>query len=89
MSLEQFSQLQQLVKESADLIIRLKFENNTLREKNEKLQTEVKNGLNKSVQKLKRLEAENSLLKEQQEKVTSRLIHLRNKVKSLTVGVES
>jgi len=89
MILEQFSQLQQLVKESADLIIRLKFENNRLREKNEKLQKEVQNGVNKSVQKLKRLEAQNSLLRQKQEKVTSRLIHLRNKVKSLTVGVES
>ena len=89
MSLEQFNRLQQLVKESTDLIVRLKFENNTLREKNEKLQEEVKDGTNKSVQKLKRLETENSLLKQRQEKVTSRLMHLRNKVKSLTEGVES
>ena len=54
MSLEQFNRLQQLVKESTDLIVRLKFENNTLREKNEKLQEEVKGGTNKSLQKLKR-----------------------------------
>jgi FtsZ-binding cell division protein ZapB len=89
MNLEQFDRLQELVKESTDLIVRLKFENNTLREKNEKLQEEVKTGTNKSVQKLKRLETENNLLKQRQEKVTSRLIHLRNKVKSLTEGVES
>jgi FtsZ-binding cell division protein ZapB len=89
MSLEQFNRLQQLVKESADLIVRLKFENNTLKEKNEKLQEEVKDGTYKSVQKLKRLETENNLLKQRQEKVTSRLMHLRNKVKSLTEGVES
>jgi FtsZ-binding cell division protein ZapB len=89
MTLEQFSRLQQLVQESADLIVRLKFENNTLKEKNEKLQEEVKDGTIKSVQKLKRLEAENNLLKQRQEKVTSRLMHLRNKVKSLTEGVES
>ena len=89
MTLEQFNRLQQLVKESADLIIRLKFENNTLKEKNEKLEEEVKDGTYKSVQKLKRLEAENNLLKQRQEKVTSRLMHLRNKVKSLTEGVES
>ena len=89
MSLEQFNRLQILVKESADLIVRLKFENNTLREKNEKLQEEVKTGTNKSVQKLDRLKAENSLLKQRQERVTSRLMHLRNKVKSLTEGVES
>ncbi len=88
MSLEQFNRLQELVKESADLIVRLKFENNTLREKNEKLQEEVKTGTNKSVQKLDRLKAENSLLKRRQERVTSRLMHLRNKVKSLTEGVE-
>jgi FtsZ-binding cell division protein ZapB len=89
MSLEQFNLLQQLVKESADLIVRLKFENNTLKEKNEKLQEEVKDGTFKSVQKLKRLETENNILKQRQEKVTSRLMHLRNKVKSLTEGVES
>ena len=89
MSLEQFNRLQQLVKESVDLIIKLKFDNNILREKNEKLQKEVKDDTNKSVQKLKRIESENSLLKQQQEKVTSRLMHLRNKVKSLTEGVES
>ena len=89
MNLEQFNRLQQLVKESTDLIVRLKFENNTLREKNEKLREEVKDSTDKSVQKLKRLEEQNSLLKQRQEKVTSRLMHLRNKVKSLTEGVES
>lgn len=89
MNLEQFHRLQQLVKESTDLIVRLKFENNTLREKNDKLQEEVKDSTDKSVQKLKRLETENDLLKQRQEKVTSRLMHLRNKVKSLTEGVES
>ncbi len=88
MSLEQFNRLQKLVKESADLIVRLKFENNTLKEKNEKLQEEVKTGTDKSVQKLDRLKAENNLLKQRQERVTSRLMHLRNKVKSLTEGVE-
>ncbi len=88
MSLEQFKLLQKLVKDSADLIIRLKFENNTLREKIGKLQEEVKTGTNKSVQKLDRLKAENSLLKQRQERATSRLMHLRNKVKSLTEGVE-
>jgi FtsZ-binding cell division protein ZapB len=89
MSLDQFERLQQLVKDSSDLIVRLKFENNTLKEKNEKLQEELKDGTNKSVQKLKRLETENTQLKQRQEKVTSRLMHLRKKVKSLTEGVES
>ena len=89
MSIEQFYRLEELVKESVDLIVRLKLENNTLKEKNSKLQEEVKSGSNKTVQKIKRLEAENRLLKNRQENVTSRLIHLRNKVKSLTIGVES
>ena len=89
MSIEQFNRLQKLVKESVDLIVKLKFENNSLRKKNEKLQEEVKDDTNKSVQKSKRLEAENNLLKQQQEKVTSRLMHLSNKVKGLTDGVES
>ena len=89
MSLEQFNRLQQLVKESVDLIVRLKFENNKLREKNEKLQEEVRGGTNKSLQKLKRLKAVNSLLKQRQERVISRLMYLRNKVNSLTESVES
>lgn len=89
MILEQFDRLQQLVKNTTDLLVRIKYENQTLKEKNEKLNNELQNGSQKAVQKLKRLEKENNSLKQQQEKVTSRLMHLRNKIRSLTEGVES
>jgi len=89
MELEKFDQLQVLVKEATDLIIKLKFENKSLKEKNTKLQEELNNGSQKSVQKLKRLEENNHNLRQRQEKITSRLTHLRNKVRSLTDGVES
>ena len=89
MKIEQFDHLQNLVKETADLVIKLKFENKTLRENNEKLRQKLANGTDKSESKLKKLEQENIGLRQRQEKVTARLMHLRNKVKSLTEGVES
>ena len=89
MEIKNFDRLQVLVKEASDLIIKLKFENKSLKEKNTKLQEELNNGSQKSVQKLKRLEENNHNLRQRQEKITSRLTHLRNKVRSLTDGVES
>ncbi len=89
MKLDQFDRLQQLVKETADVVIKLKFENKTLAHKNVKLQEELNTKTEKTVQNLKRLEEDNNFLRQRQEKVTSRLMHLRNKLKSLTTGVES
>ena len=89
MELEKFDALQALVKEATDLIIKLKFENKSLKEQNEKLEQELNSGSQKAVQKLKRLEENNHDLRQRQEKITSRLMHLRNKVRSLTEGVES
>ena len=89
MEIKNFDRLQVLVKEASDLIIKLKFENKSLKEKNTKLQEELNNGSQKSEQKLKRLEENNHNLRQRQEKITSRLTHLRNKVRSLTDGVES
>lgn len=89
MKIEQFDHLQNLVKETTDLVIKLKFENKTLRENNEKLRQKLANGADKSETKQKKLEKENIGLRQRQEKVTARLMHLRNKVKSLTEGVES
>lgn len=89
MKLDQFDRLQQLVKETADVVIKLKFENKALVDKNVKLQEELNTKTEKTVQNLKRLEEDNNFLRQRQEKVTSRLMHLRNKLKSLTTGVES
>jgi len=89
MKIEQFDRLQNLVKETTDLVVKLKFENKSLRENNEKLKQKLADGTGKSESKLKRLEKENIGLRQRQEKVTARLMHLREKVKSLTEGVES
>ncbi len=89
MKLDQFDRLQQLVKDTADVVIKLKFENKALADKNLKLQEELNTKTEKTVQKLKRAEEENNFLRQRQEKVTSRLMHLRNKLRSLTTGVES
>ena len=89
MKLDQFDRLQNLVRETSDVILKLKFENKNLMEKNEKMQRELDSKSEKTAHKLQRLEEENRILREKQEKVTSRLMHLRNKVKSLNEGVES
>jgi len=89
MKLDQFDRLQNLVKESSEVILTLKIENKNLLKKNEELQRELDKKTEKTTQKLKKLEDENNFLKQRQEKVTSRLMHLRNKVRSLSDGVES
>ncbi len=89
MKIEQFDRLQHLVKETTDLVVKLKFENKSLRENNEKLKQKLASGTDKSDIKLKNLEEENISLRQRQEKVTSRLMHLRNKVNNFTEGVES
>jgi peptidoglycan hydrolase CwlO-like protein len=58
-------------------------------EKVEKVQRELDSKSEKTTQKLKKLEEENKTLRQRQEIVTSRLMHLRNKVRSLDEGVES
>jgi FtsZ-binding cell division protein ZapB len=89
MKLEQFDQLQKLIKQTSDLVVRLKFENKKLKDDNEKLQLKISNSSNKTVEQLKRLKDENVFLRQRQEKVNSRLMHLRNKVKSLKESVGS
>ena len=89
MKLDQFDRLQQLVHQATDVVMKLKFENKALADKNVKLQENLNIKTEKTEQKLKRLEEENNSLKQKQEKVTSRLMHLRNKLRSLTTGVES
>ena len=89
MKIEQFDRLRHLVTETTDLVVKLKFENKSLRENNEKLKQKLASGTDKSDIKLKNLEEENISLRQRQEKITSRLMHLRNKVNSFTEGVES
>jgi FtsZ-binding cell division protein ZapB len=89
MGLEQFERLGQLIKETTDLVVRLKFENKTLKEENEKLKNELQSGTEKSAQNMKRLEEKNIFLKQRQEKTTSRLMHIRNKIQNLSQGVET
>jgi FtsZ-binding cell division protein ZapB len=89
MKLEEFERLQDLVKETTDLVMRLKFENRELKEKCQKLETKQTVADDKTVQKLKRLEKENIFLKQQQEKAVSRLMHLKNNVQAMSKGVES
>ena len=89
MKLDQFDRLQHLVGKSSEEILRLKFENKSLKDQNEKMHRELESKSEKTTQKLKRLEEENKLLRQKQEKVTSRLMHLRHKVESLSEGVES
>ena len=89
MKLDQFDRLQKLVMEAIDVVMKLKIENKALADKNVILQEDLNVKTEKTVQKLKRLEEENNSLKQKQEKVTSRLMHLRNKLRSLTTGVES
>jgi predicted nuclease with TOPRIM domain len=89
MRLDQFDRLQTLARECSEVILKLKFENKSLIEKNEKMQRELESKSEKTTQKLHRLEEENRILREKQEKVTSRLMHLKNKVRSLSEGAES
>lgn len=89
MKLEQFERLRELVKETTDLVMRLKFENRALKEKCQELETKQTVQDDKTIQKLKRLEKENIFLKQQQEKAVSRLMHLKNNLKTMSKGVES
>ena len=89
MKLEQFERLQELVKETTDLVMRLKFENRELKAKCQKLEAKQTVDGDKTLQKLKRLEKENIFLKQQQEKAVSRLMHLKNHIQLVSKGVES
>jgi FtsZ-binding cell division protein ZapB len=93
MHLTHFDKLQQMVKESAELLIRLKFENRTLKKENENLKQEINNYntnvLSESTEKIKLLERENKELKDKANLIRTRLVHLLDRIKSLSPGVES
>ena len=93
MQLAQFDKLQQIVKDSADIMIRLKFENRNLKKENEQLKQENNNYnttfSSEITEKIKLLERENSELKDRGKLIRARLGHLLERIKSLSSGVES
>jgi len=93
MQLAQFDKLQQLVKESAELLIRLKFENRTLKKENEQLKQKIKNPeyhVSPEIsEKIKTLERENTELRDREKLFRTRLSNLLIRIKTLSVGVDS
>jgi FtsZ-binding cell division protein ZapB len=92
-NLRQFDKLQILVKEAADLLIRLKFENKKLREENEKLVkklAQIENNENyQTTGEIEQLRAKNRALKQKHDLISSRLSAVLDRVQNLTGGVES
>jgi FtsZ-binding cell division protein ZapB len=93
MQITQFDKLKQLVKESVELIYRLRSENNNLKKENERLKEKLeKINYRKPddlTESMKKLEHENRKLRDKQEIVSSRLINLLDRVRNLAGGVES
>jgi FtsZ-binding cell division protein ZapB len=93
MQLAQFDKLQQLVKDSADILIRLKFELRTLKKENEQLKEKINNPeyhvSPEITEKIKLLERENNELRDRERLFRTRLVNLLAKVRSLSPGVES
>jgi FtsZ-binding cell division protein ZapB len=93
MQLAQFDKLQQLVKDSADILIRLKFENRNLKKENEQLKQKINNPeyhVSPEIsEKLKKLERENGELRDREILFRTRLFNLLTRIKSLSPGVDS
>ena len=93
MQLAQFDKLQQLVKDSADILIRLKFENRNLKKENEQLKQKINNPeyhvSPEITEKLKKLERENGELRDREILFRTRLFNLLTRIKSLSPGVDS
>lgn len=92
-NIRQFDRLQILVKESADLLIRLKLENKKLKEENEKLLKQLEqyknNDSGQATEEIEKLKARNDALKEKHDLISSRLSAVLDRVQNLTGGVES
>jgi len=93
MQIRQFDKLQNLVREAADQILKLKLENKRLNKQISDLQNNVDNNTNKNNDKLTEeithLKSENKALLDKQQVISSRLRKVLAKVKSLSEGVES
>jgi len=85
--------LQVLVKEAADLLVRLKFENKKLREENEKLLKKLElhknNDNSQNTAEIEQLRANNRALKQKHDLISTRLSAVLDRVQNLTGGVES
>ncbi len=92
-NLRQFDKLQTLVKEAADLLIRLKFENKKLREENEnllkKLEKNKNNGNAQTSEEVEQLKEKNRALQQKHDLISRRLSDVLDRVQNLTGGVES
>ena len=85
--------MQVLVKEAADLLVRLKFENKKLREENEKLLKKLElhknNDNSQNTAEIEQLRANNRALKQKHDLISTRLSAVLDRVQNLTGGVES
>jgi FtsZ-binding cell division protein ZapB len=93
MQLAQFDKLQQLVKDSADILVRLKFENRNLKKENEQLKQKITSPeyhvSPEIAEKIKKLERENNELHDREVLFRTRLFNLLTRIKSLSPGVDS
>lgn len=93
MHLIQFQKLQELIRETKDYIIQLKFENKRLQKENDELKrnlSDTSNQVPKNLtEKLERLEEENRSLRRKHKRVSIRLVNMLDRVKNLSEGVES
>jgi hypothetical protein len=93
MHLIQFQKLQELIRETKDYIIQLKFENKKLQKENDELKrnlSDTSNQVPKNLtEKLERLEEENRSLRRKHKRVSIRLVNMLDRVKNLSEGVES
>jgi FtsZ-binding cell division protein ZapB len=93
MQLTQFDKLQQVVKDSADVLIRLKFELRNLKKENEQLKQKIENPdyhVSPEISdKIKKLERENDNLRDREKLIRTRLSNLVTRIKSLSPGVDS
>lgn len=92
-NLRHFEKLQTLVKETADLLVRLKFENKKLREENEKLLKKLENlkidNGGQTTKEIERLRAKNLVLQQKHDLISTRLSAVLDRVQNLTGSVDS
>ncbi len=92
-NLRNFEKLQTLVKETADLLVRLKFENKKLREENEKLLKKLENlkvdNNGQTTREIEQLRAKNLVLQKKHDLISTRLSAVLDRVQNLTGSVDS
>ena len=92
MKFTQFSKLEQNIKKTVDLVMKLKFENEKLKKELHEIKERMDNGESippdQLYNKLKRLEKENDILIKKQKEAALHIGGVISKVKALTKGVE-